>query len=345
MLSSLTSWSVMAACRTLLSRGVLTLGIHYQHVCRSVLVTQSREKKRWMKAYTLLMERKRRLEGPPPPTPRSQQPNWDYHAEVEAFSARLKERFSTDLLKTAFVNPCYIRSEEERRRSLGLDAESTALNLRDNTELQEHGRKFTLGFLRDWCRENLPSLPEDGVAAIVSHLTGSEVMCHIARNLAVEELAMTAEFPVPEDVLQATFFAVIGALEQSSGSERAGLFIRDFLVTQLIDKDLFDMWKVVNPMGLLVEELSRRGASPPEPRLLQSSGASTVLPLYFVGLYCDKKLLAHGPGETLSAAEDEAARVALRKLFGYTENRKPFDFSTKQEQPETSAVKEAISRG
>lgn len=82
------------------------------------------------------------------------------------------------------------------------------------------------GFLTDWCRDSFPSLPEDGVAAIVSHLTGSEVMCHVAQNLAVEELAMTAEFPVPDNVLRGTFFAVIGALEQSSGSERAGLFIR-----------------------------------------------------------------------------------------------------------------------
>lgn len=82
------------------------------------------------------------------------------------------------------------------------------------------------GFLTEWCRDNFPSLPEDGIAAIVSHLTGSEVMCHVARNLAVEDLAMTAEFPVPDDVLCRTFFAVIGALEQSSSSERAGLFIR-----------------------------------------------------------------------------------------------------------------------
>ncbi|KAF7699786.1 hypothetical protein HF521_002744 [Silurus meridionalis] len=335
----------MAACGTLLSRGVLTLGLHYQRVCRSVLVTQSREKKRWMKAYTLLMERKRKLEGPPPPTPRSQQPNWDHHAEVEAFSARLKERFSTELLKTAFVNPCYIRSEETRRHALGLDAESTALNLKDNTELQGHGLDFTLGFLTEWCRDNFSSLPEEGVASIVHHLTGPEIVCHVARNLAVEELAMTAEFPVPDDVLRGTFFAVIGALERSSGSERAGLFIRDFLVTQLIGKDLFDMWKVVNPMGILVEELSRRGASLPEPRLIRSSGASTVLPLYFVGLYCDKMLLAHGPGETLSAAQEEAARVALRKLFGFAENRKPFDFSTNPEQPETRAAEQRVGRG
>lgn len=41
----------------------------------------------------------------------------------------------------------------------------------------------------------------------------------------MEELAMAASFPVPEEVLRGTFFAVIGSLEQSSGHERAGLFI------------------------------------------------------------------------------------------------------------------------
>lgn len=46
--------------------------------------------------------------------------------------------------------------------------------------------------------------------------------------------------------------------------------------------------------------------------------------------FSDKKILAQGPGETLVAAEEEAARVALRKLYGYTENRTPFDFSQKQ---------------
>lgn len=61
--------------------------------------------------------------------------------------------------------------------------------------------------------------------------------------------------------------------------------LQDFLVTQLIGKDLFDMWTVVNPMGLLVEELTKRNVPLPEPRLIRSAGASTVLPLYFVGLY------------------------------------------------------------
>ncbi|XP_072546788.1 large ribosomal subunit protein mL44 [Salminus brasiliensis] len=327
----------MAACWTRTNRIALMFG--YRHF----FLSQTRDKKRWAKTCTLITERKQRIDGEPAPKPRSQLPNWDYHAEVEAFSARLKEHFSLELLKTAFVNPCYLHSEEEKRRALGLNTKVAVLSVRDNTQLRERGQQFTLGFLKDWCKSNFSSLPEAGVTAIVVHLTGAEVMCHVARNLAVEELAMTAEFPVPDDILQQTFFAVIGALEQSSGPERAGTFVRDFLVTQLIGKDLFHIWKVVNPMGLLVEELTCRGICPPEPRLILSSGTSTVLPLYLVGLYSDQKLIAQGPGETVLAAEDEAARVALRKLFGCAENRKPFDFSTPQEEHQPAASR-AVTR-
>ncbi|KAG7226075.1 hypothetical protein INR49_018685 [Caranx melampygus] len=275
--------------------------------------------------------KKLKLEGPPPPKPRSQQPQWDYHAEVQAFSIRLHENFSLELLKTAFINPCYLKAETERRQGLGVDSETTALVLKDNIQLSVKGADFTKSFLTDWCRASFPSLPSEGVESIVGHLTSSAVVTYVARNLGVEDLTMSAEFPIPDDVLHSTFMAVIGALQESSGVERAGFFLRDFLLTQLIGKDLFDMWTVVNPMGLLVEELTKRSVSLPEPRLLRSAGASTVLPLYFVGLYSDKKLLAQGPGETLMAAEEEAARVALRKLYGYTENRQPFDFSLQQQ--------------
>lgn len=60
-----------------------------------------------------------------------------------------------------------------------------------------------------------------------------------------------------------------------------------------------------------------------------------VLCLYFCGI-SDQKLLAQGPGETIIAAEEEAARVALRELYGFTQSRRPSDFSTmerRQHQP------------
>lgn len=286
------------------------------------------------------MAKKLKLEGPPPPKPRSLHPNWDYHAEVQAFSTRLHENFSLQLLKAAFVNPCYLQAEQDRRKALGVDSELTALVLEDNIQLSAKGADFTKSFLTDWCRASFPSLPSEGVQSIVGHLTSSAVVTNVARNLGIEDLTMSAAFPVPDDVLHSTFMAVIGALQESSGAERTGFFLRDFLVSQLIGKDLFDMWTVVNPMGLLMEELSKRKIVLPEPRLIRSAGASTVLPLYFVGLYSDKKLLAQGPGETLLAAEEEAARVALRKLYGFSENHRPFDFSPQQqhEQPLIQSV-------
>nr|XP_020456043.1 39S ribosomal protein L44, mitochondrial [Monopterus albus] len=331
------------ALRFMVNRGALTLGIHCHRVSRNISLSQVREKKRWMRAYTYLMAKKLKLEGPPPPKPRSQQPHWDYHAEVQAFSTRLHENISLELLKTAFINPCYLQAEQERRQRLGVDSETTALVLKDNIHLSQKGAGFTQSFLTDWCRASFPNLPSEGVESIVGHLTSSAVVTYVARNLGIEDLTMSAEFPVPDDVLHSTFMAVIGALQESSGAERAEFFLRDFLVTQLIGKDLFDMWKVVNPMGLLVEELTKRNIPLPEPRLIRSAGASTVLPLYFVGLYSDKKLLAQGPGETLIAAEEEAAYVALRRLYGYTENCKPFDFSPQKQQHQQPLIQSVSS--
>ncbi|XP_075385632.1 large ribosomal subunit protein mL44 [Tenrec ecaudatus] len=279
------------------------------------------------------LERWRLLRNPPPPVRRSEKPNWDYHAEIQAFGHRLQETFSLDLLKTAFVNGCYIKSEEARRQKLGIEKEAVLLNLKDNQELSEQGASFSQACLTRFLEDAFPDMPTEGVSSLVDFLTGEEVVCHVARNLAVEQLTLSAEFPVPPPVLKQTFFAVIGALLQSSGPQRAALFIRDFLITQLTGKELFEMWQLVDPMGLLVEELKKRKTPAPESRLTRQSGSSTAVPLYFVGLYCDKKLIAEGPGETVLVAEEEAARVALRKLFGFTENRRPWDYSRPQGKP------------
>uniref|UniRef100_A0A8D0BPN4 Large ribosomal subunit protein mL44 n=1 Tax=Salvator merianae TaxID=96440 RepID=A0A8D0BPN4_SALMN len=289
--------------------------------------------KRWLRAY---LEQQRFLE---PPMRRSEKPNWDYNAEIQAFSHRLHEKFALQFLKTAFVNRCYIMHEEARRQKLGLDKAAVALNLKDNNELSLQGASFSHSYLTRSLEEAYPKMPPAGIEALVKHLTSEELVSYLATNLSVQDLTLCAEFPVPPNVLQHTFFAVIGALLQSSGSQRTELFVRDFFLPQLIGKELFEVWNVTNPMGLLVEELTKRNMSAPEPRLTRQSGARTALPLHFVGLYCDKKLLAEGTGETILAAEEEAARVALRKLYGFTENRQPWDYSSpKWEQRAENAI-------
>lgn len=65
----------------------------------------------------------------------------------------------------------------------------------------------------------------------------------------------------------------------------SAFFVQDFLITQMTGKELFEIWKIKNPMGLLVEELKKRNVSAPESRLTRQSGDTTALPVYFVGLY------------------------------------------------------------
>lgn len=109
---------------------------------------------------------------------------------------------------------------------LGVDSETTALTLEDNINLSKTGENFTKSFLTDYCKASFPNLPREAVDSIVRQLTSSELVTHVARNLGVEDLTMSAECPVPNDVLHSTLMAVIGALLESSGAERAGLFLR-----------------------------------------------------------------------------------------------------------------------
>ncbi|KAG9494449.1 hypothetical protein GDO78_002007 [Eleutherodactylus coqui] len=286
-----------------------------------------RGKKRWLWPHLKAQARKAKMEGPPKPVPRLRQPNFDYHAEIVAFSKRLNETFSIQLLKTAFVNHSYLEREESRRQELGLDSETAALNLEDNQKLADKGSEFTVSYLTSTLQQGFPNLPAAGMRALLDYLTSQQVLCHVAQNLSIEDLTLSLEFPMSLDTVQKTFLAIIGALLESSGPERTGRFLQDFLIPQMIGKDLFDFWSVTDPMSLLVEQLSQRKIPLPEPRITRQSGVGTVLPLYFVGLYCDKKLIAEGPGETVFAAEEEAARVALRKMFGFAENRRPWDYS------------------
>lgn len=199
---------------------------------------------------------------------RSEQPGWDYHAEIQAFSRRLQEDFSLDLLKTAFVNPCYVQSEEARRRQLGLEAGAAALALRDNGELCARGLPFARSQLGRCLQAAHPALPAPGTAALVAFLTGPELVAEVSRGLALQDLALCAQFPVPPPVLHRTFFAVVGALLGSSGPERTGIFLR-------VSRSLG---------GFVCFSTDKRRHSICGPRKLQEKGQKL-----YVGLYCDAR--------------------------------------------------------
>ena len=55
-------------------------------------------------------------------------------------------------------------------------------------------------------------------------------------------------------------------LFNGQGQEQAERFVRDFIVPQLIETDVNELWQIINPMGLLTAVLSVSGKGVPEPR-------------------------------------------------------------------------------
>ncbi len=44
------------------------------------------------------------------------------------------------------------------------------------------------------------------------------------------------------------------------GTIKSHLFVNDFILTQLIGKDINEIWNITNPMGQLVQELKINGS-------------------------------------------------------------------------------------
>lgn len=104
------------------------------------------------------------------------------------------------------------------------------------------------------------------------------------------------DFPVEKQTLANVLKSIIGALIESSGNHRAAIFVRDFILTQLVDKDLHTFWEPEEPIKLLSEILANDGIKSPEPRLVGCSGKNTILACFRVGLYTphDKQMIGLG---------------------------------------------------
>ncbi|CAG2244865.1 MRPL44 [Mytilus edulis] len=225
----------------------------------------------------------------------------------------------------------YRQAEEESRRQLGIDLESVPVGVVDNSELAQKGEQIASRYIKAYVRHSYPMMLEEGIQAVHDYLMDDQMIYHIASNFGLTDLIMSINYP-PEDHTYCTAFkAVIGALAESQNEERAGLFVRDFVVSQLAGKNLMEIWDVTNPMGLLSSVLSMQGRGPPEPRLLWQSASATMLSLYHVGIYSDKQLVGRSPGETLPIAEEMAAKDALSKLMNISLDAKPLQFGEKSE--------------
>ncbi|KAK7493847.1 hypothetical protein BaRGS_00014988, partial [Batillaria attramentaria] len=250
----------------------------------------------------------------------------NYDAEIYAFGKRLGEDFSSATLTTAFTHRSYIEKEEKRRADLGIDTSAAPLGLTDNSELLQKGQATASRYIKAYLRYLYPALYEEGICAIHDHLMSEDTLAFVARRIGISDLMLCGDFPPQASTLRDNLLSVVGALQTDQNVTRAEALVRDLVLAQLVGVDLSELWSVVNPMGLLMATLHAQGRGPPEPRLLWTAGKRTVMSVYHVGIYSDRRLIGQSAGETSTIAEEMAAMDALKCLTGITDSRSPLPF-------------------
>uniref|UniRef100_A0A914W408 Large ribosomal subunit protein mL44 n=1 Tax=Plectus sambesii TaxID=2011161 RepID=A0A914W408_9BILA len=193
-----------------------------------------------------------------------------------------------------------------------------------NRLLAQKGASIIANYTKAYLRLHLPKFPEEGVETITEELMSEAMLAHIASHLGLMDIVRTKEFPVSSSTLASTFKAVVGAIDAEGGRKRAEHFVLDFVLPQLIDLDVSDVFCLADPLAVLADVLSKNGAPAPEPRLLRSSGANTAMPVYMVGIYSDRVLIGEGPGESIAIAQEMAASDALQRMWGLAADHRPF---------------------
>ncbi|XP_026470449.1 39S ribosomal protein L44, mitochondrial [Ctenocephalides felis] len=297
------------------------LNISNKQIFNSIQATRSI--KRWVSPTLRELKRRKDKMGPEPVARRSSFIDWNFNAELYAFSKRLNENFNLTLLQQAFTQRSYVIQEEMKQIEVGI--EKPVLEVKDNRLLIISGEELISEYVEKFLLQSLPKLPKDGINAIKSYLTSEEVLANVSSHLGTKEIILSAEYPAENKSLSDTLKAIVGALNESSGTFRAYEFIRDFICTQLNGIDVNELWEIDDPMKMLSELCKDQGEI--EPRLIGESAPHTILATFHVGIYLNKKLIGTGFGESIFIAKHQAAMDALRQIFGTTEHMKPFNFS------------------
>ncbi|EDW95772.1 39S ribosomal protein L44, mitochondrial isoform X1 [Drosophila yakuba] len=281
--------------------------------------------KRWVSPTLRELAHRQKKLGPQKPERRAGFVEWNQRSELFAFSQRLGESFKVSQLQRAFTEKSFAQREEDRRRQLGI--EESDLQMPHNSDLVEKGQHIAHAYVEAFLQHQLPKVPNDGHHAITSFLLSTETLAHVSSHLGTKDLIQSTVYPPSAESLAKSLYAVIGALASSSGIEKAFLFVRDFICTQLNQRDLLEVWTPQDPIQLLENICQERKLGEAEPRLLADCGKNTVLGAYQVGIYANRQLLGKGFGEDLKTATETAAIDALQSFFDTRDNRRPFDFS------------------
>lgn len=112
--------------------------------------------------------------------PRNEWQDWNYKSELYAFGARLGEpELTEDALTQAFTHRSYVSTQKAKQEELGV--EDVQINLQDNAELIEEGRRLIESYSKAYLRYHLRAAPEECIESISQYLLSEPVLGDISK--------------------------------------------------------------------------------------------------------------------------------------------------------------------
>jgi len=210
-----------------------------------------------------------------------------------------------ELFENAFVHRSYLN-------------ENPRFKLENNERLEFLGDAVLELAVTRYLFEKFARKPEGELTLLRSALVRGKNLSQIGKELGVFEcLYLSAgerkgSARARELILANALEAMIGAIYLDLGFERAEKFVRDY-VAQNID-EIVSAGSHIDAKSLFQEKIQEKFKITPNYKILEESGPDHNK-VFTSGVFIGGEVVAEGQGPSRGQAEQEAAEVALKKMF------------------------------
>ncbi|MDO8560682.1 MAG: ribonuclease III [bacterium] len=224
--------------------------------------------------------------------------------DISKFEAELGVSFhSQDLLQQAMVHRSYLN-------------ENPGFRLSHNERLEYLGDAVLELVVSEELYKRFPDKPEGDLTSYRAALVNSRMLSEIAIGLDINDYMLMSRGETKDVgrarqfILANAYEAITGAIYLDQGYQAAAGFISHTIfpkIDEVIAKKLYR-----DPKSLFQEESQEREGLTPSYEVTKEWGPDHDKH-FIVGVFLGKELIAEGEGPSKQQAQEEAARLALKK--------------------------------
>jgi len=224
--------------------------------------------------------------------------------DFEKLEKNLKIKFkSKKLLEQAFVHRSYLN-------------ENPGCKLEQNERLEFLGDAVMELVVTSYLFKKYPKNPEGDLTSWRAALVNSKMLSEVAFRLGFNDYLILSKGESQDNgrarqfILANTLEAIIGAIYLDKGYNKAENFIEENIICEL--KRVLEEKLYVDPKSYFQEQAQGKMGVTPNYKVRSEEGPDHCKK-FVVGVYLGDSLIAEGDGPSKQAAQEDAARKALKK--------------------------------